>query len=797
MGRSFISRGLILAFVSRSLGLANLDGSRHLWYDEPAADWETGALPIGCGRLGASIFGGVANEVITITEDTIWSGPLQDRTPENGLSALPRVRELLLSGNITAAGQMVLGEMTPEESSERSFSYFGNLNVAFGHGDALDYQRWLDTRQGDSGVSYTFDGVDYTREYIASYPASVLAARFSASKDGALAFNASFDRLEHILTNSASVEDGIGSIVMSGSSGQSLADDPILFTGEARFVAPGVQVSGASLQISGATVVDVFFDTETNYRYPDQAVLESKIDSKLSSAIRQGFTQVREEALADSGSLLGRASIDLGTSPDGLANLPTNQRVINARSNTRDIQLTTLTWNLGRHLLVAASRKTDGEMSMPANLQGIWNNKTSAAWGGKFTININTEMNYWPAAITNLVETHPPLFDLMSAAQPRGQEMARKLYGCDGTVFHHNLDLWGDPAPTDNYTSSTMWPMGAAWLVQYMIDHYRFTGDRAFLADTAYPFLVDVARFYYCNTFEWEGHRVTGPSLSPENTFVTPDYMSVAGSVEPMDMSVEMDNQLMRDVVTSLLEAAAELGLAETDEDVAAARRFLPLIREPQVGSLGQILEWRYEYQEKAKGHKHLSPLYGNHPSKQFSPLVNATLGRAAKVLLDRRVSGGSGSTGWSRIWLINQYARQFSGADAWGHVVRWFEQYPTTNLWNTDSGSGFQIDGNYGFTSAVTEMLLQSHAGVVHLLPALPAAAVPAGRASGLLARGGFEVDVEWRDGGLKTATVRSTLGKSLAIRVQDGQTFSVNGKAYEEPIQTTKGAKYVITLH
>lgn len=554
-------------------------------------------------------------------------------------------------------------------------------------------------------------------------------------------------------------------------------------------------VSGDVLTITNATVLDVFFDAETNYRYSDQNALEAEVDRKLNAAIDQGFEKIKEEALSDSSGLLSRASIDFGTSPDGLADFPTDVRVLNARTDTRDIQLTTLAWNLGRHMLVAASRDTDAEIDMPANLQGVWNNKTTAAWGGKYTININTEMNYWLATSTNLVETNKPLFDLLRISQPRGQEMAKKLYGCEGTMFHHNLDLWGDPAPTDNYTSSTMWPVGAAWLVQHMMEHYRFTGDRVFLETTAYPYLKDVARFFRCYTFEWKGSMVTGPSLSPENSFVVPSHMGIAGNIEPMDIAIEMDNQLMRDVFMSLVEAAEVLDVPDEDEDVAEARKFLPLIRSPQIGSLGQILEWREEYQEKAKGHKHISHLYGLHPSAQFSPLVNETLGKAAKVSLDRRANGGSGSTGWSRIWLINMYARLYSGEDAWKHVLAWFAKYPTTGLWNTDNGRGFQIDGNYGFTNGITEMLLQSHAGLLHILPALPNKAIPNGNATGLLARGGFEVDIEWNGGIFRRATIKSTLGGKLKIRVRDGSNFWVNDRVYDGPIDTIVGREYVVT--
>ncbi|KAJ4269821.1 hypothetical protein NW762_001490 [Fusarium torreyae] len=389
--RRFLYRlGLGLAITTSSS--TALDGSRFLWYKEPATDWENGALPIGCGRLGATVFGG-SNEVITITEDTIWSGPIQHRIPENGLKAFPKVRELLVAGNITEGGQLCLREMTPVEESQRAFSYFGNLNIEFGHEDTENYVRWLDTRQGNSGVEYTYDGVNHT--------------------------------------------------------------------------------------------------------YPDRKKRESAVDKKLNATIKQGFGKAKKEALANAGELLGRADINLGKSPDSLADLPTNERVLEARTNARDFQLSTIAWNLGRHMLAAASRDTKAEMDMPANLQGVWNNKTTAAWDGKYTININTEMNYWLATSTNLVETNKPLFDLLKVAQPRGQEMAKKLYGCDGTMFHHHLDLWGDPAPTDNYTSSTMWPVGAAWLVQHMIEHYRFTGDKDFL-NTAYPYLVDVAKFFEC-----------------------------------------------------------------------------------------------------------------------------------------------------------------------------------------------------------------------------------------------------------------------------------------------------------
>ncbi|KAL5340311.1 glycosyl hydrolase family 65, N-terminal domain-containing protein [Aspergillus crustosus] len=380
-----------------------LSASRHLWYKTPAppTDWEQGALPVGNGRLGATIYGGISNEVVTINENSIWSGPLQERTPENALAALPVSRGLLLDGNITQAGGFIPREMNHPVDSMRAYSYFGNLEVGVGHG-------------GGDG-----DG----------FPAGILAARFTASKKGALSLNATFSRAADVTSLRASASGNTPLIELSGSSGQPAEENPILYTGQARFKA------------KWATTIELFFDAETNHRYPGQDKINTEIDRKLTSALRKGFEKIKDEASKDSSGLLDRASINLGKSSDEIRKLPTDERITRARSGLDDPELATLAWNYGRHMLVASSRNTKEDLDLRANVQGIWNNKTTAAWGGKYTININTEMNYWPAGQTNIIETQEPLFDLFKVAHPRAQALARDMYNCSRIFIYHNLNL--------------------------------------------------------------------------------------------------------------------------------------------------------------------------------------------------------------------------------------------------------------------------------------------------------------------------------------------------------------------
>lgn len=560
---------------------------------------------------------------------------------------------------------------------------------------------------------------------------------------------------------------------------------------------------GKTISVSGADTVDIFFDAETSYRYSSASAGQAELKRKLDAAVSAGYPAVRSAAIADFSGLMGRVKLDLGSSNAGTQ--PTNQRLSSFKNNANaDPQLMTLMFNYGRHLLAASSRDT-GALSLPANLQGIWNQDYSPAWQSKYTININLEMNYWPALVTNLAETHKPFFDLLNVAIPRGQAVAQKMYGCSsGFVLHHNTDLWGDAAPVDRGTTYTVWPMGATWLSTHAMEHYRFTQDRAFLQQTAWPILREAARFHFCYLFQWNGYWTSGPSLSPENGFVVPSSMRTSGRTEGLDISIEMDNQLLHQLFTDVNETCAVLGLAN-DADCAKAATYLPKIQPPRVAPNGRIQEWRdSSYGESEPGHRHMSPLWGLYPGKQLTPSTSSSsssatkLSAAAQALLDHRMSSGSGSTGWSRAWVMNLYARLWQGDTAWGHGQALIQRFTLPNMWNSDSGgsSAFQIDGNFGFVAGIAEMFLQSHNDVVHLLPALPKA-VASGSASGLAARGGFVVDqMVWSGGALTSAQITSKSGGTLAVRVQGGTAFSVNGAAYSGPISTTAGGVYKITL-
>lgn len=556
-------------------------------------------------------------------------------------------------------------------------------------------------------------------------------------------------------------------------------------------IAQVIPRDGASLRIENADEVWIFFNAETSWRHPEEGQLLSALEPKLDDAMEKGWNEVYNEGLEDYQALYDRVSLDLGNSGPG-GHVSTKQRVTNWRHGqnfTNDVELMTLLFNYGRYLLIGSSR----EGTLPANLQGIWNEDFEPSWDSKFTMNINLEMNYWPSETTNLEETIPPLVEFLKNLQTRGQRVARDMYNMTGFVCHHNSDIWGDCATQSNFTFYSPWPMGAAWVSLHLVERHRFGGDEDFAADVTLPILKDVMAFFYDFLILEDGYYVTPYGMSPENSYYIPEGegLSVAGLDTGFDRGPTMDRAILHELFNGFIELSE--AVSSTD-GVEKAKEYLSKIRGPQIGSLGQIMEWSGDYEEKDLGHRHLSHLFGLQPGTTIHPLVNETVSDAALVSLDRRMENGSGGTGWSAAWTISLYARLLEREKTWYYAARLLEKSIYNNLF--DANGVFQIDGNSGYTSGIAEALMQSHLGIVHIGPALPEKHVPVGSVTGLVARGGFIVGFEWAGHTVTKATVKSTRGGILNLRVQNGLSFEVDGVEYTEPIDTVPGEVYTITV-
>ncbi len=741
-----ISFSLLLMLVSCTV---EEEAQLKLWYNKPAQEW-TEALPLGNGRMGAMVFGGVVDEHIQFNEETLWKGQPTGYAHKDAYKYLGQIRQLLFEGKQHEAEELAMKEFMSVPLKQQAYQPFGDIYINFpGHENYAGYYRELDISKAICRISYEVGGIRYEREIIASNPHQAIAIHLKASKPGALTFSLSLDsRHEQKSINSDKNMQTLQVAVKDG-----------VLKGEAVIkVESDGEVSSVNnrIKVDDAKEATIWLCTATNFKKYDDVSGNPKEHVKTNLAKLKGvaFKTAKQEHISDYQSLFNRFSVSFGN--NGRDSLPTDSRLHQFSHSPHDPQLLQLYAQYGRYLLICSSR----EGTQPANLQGIWNKDLQPAWESKYTTNINAEMNYWPAEVTNLPECHEPLFSLIKDCSETGAAVAKEHYNCDGWVLHHNTDIWRGAAPI-NHSNHGIWVSGSGWLSHHLWEHFLFTQDKNFLKEKAYPLMKGAAVFYsqFLVKDTKTGWLISTPSNSPENGGL------VAGPT--------MDHQIIRSLFNACVEASEIL---DTDHEFAAKlKEQVAQIAPNQIGQYGQLQEWMEDVDDPENKHRHVSHLWGMHPAKDINWEENPELMEAARKSLLMR---GDDGTGWSLAWKINFWARFLDGNHAYELVKLLFRPVITSktrygagggsyaNLF--DAHPPFQIDGNFGGTAGIVELLIQSHLSTIDILPALPDA-LPEGSISGVCARGGFELSFSWAGGELKTLEVLSKAGKKCSINYKD----------------------------